>query len=562
MVIWTSPATWRRVALTAAALTVLAGPAWAETARGTVFEDGNGNGVRDAGEPGIADVAVSNGRDVVTTDADGTYRIRLAPREILFLSKPAGYAVPVNEDQIPQFYYIHDPQGTPEDLGLRYAGVDPTGPLPEAIDFPLTRQDEPDTFDVILFADTQPQTFKELEYIRDDVVAELVGTDAAFGVTVGDIMFDDMSMVPRYNEIIAQIGVPWYNVPGNHELNFLSPDDDYSLESYKRHYGPGTYSFAYGQAHFVVMDDVYYQGRGQGREEPHPREAGAYEGRLTERQLDWLRADLARVPDDKLIVLLMHIPLANSNFPDAAGVNVLNRRALFRVLRERSHVISFAGHMHVAEVLKFGREDGLSDDNPLHHHTLAAVSGSWWSGPVDVRGVPMSLQSDGVPNGYNILTIAGNEPTLRFQAAGRPADDQMRIVFDSHFHRTSANSLRDYAPGALLGSPIAVEQVFATDVIVNLFNGGPDSTLTFEIEGHAPVTMARTPMPDPLSQEMIARFKDDYKSWVTAYPVQHIWSARLPRDLAPGTHTVTVRAVDAYGVEHVGHRVLEVTASQ
>ena len=32
--------------------------------------------------------------------------------------------------------------------------------------------------------------------IRDDVIAELIGSDARFGMTMGDIVFDDMSMFP------------------------------------------------------------------------------------------------------------------------------------------------------------------------------------------------------------------------------------------------------------------------------------------------------------------------------------------------------------------------------
>ena len=47
----------------------------AETARGHVFEDTNGNGVRDAGEPGLAGVPVSNGCEVTLTDDGGAYAV-------------------------------------------------------------------------------------------------------------------------------------------------------------------------------------------------------------------------------------------------------------------------------------------------------------------------------------------------------------------------------------------------------------------------------------------------------------------------------------------------------
>ena len=71
----------------------------------------------------------------------------------------------------------------------------------------------------ILFADTQPRNQWEIDYIAHDVVEELIGTDAAFGVTLGDIMFDDLSLYPSLNRTIGLIGIPWYNVVGNHDIN-------------------------------------------------------------------------------------------------------------------------------------------------------------------------------------------------------------------------------------------------------------------------------------------------------------------------------------------------------
>ena len=58
----------------AAAIAVAAGPvmaAAANTISGVVYENRSGGTRRAAGDPGIAGVLVSNGRDVVKTDADG-----------------------------------------------------------------------------------------------------------------------------------------------------------------------------------------------------------------------------------------------------------------------------------------------------------------------------------------------------------------------------------------------------------------------------------------------------------------------------------------------------------
>ena len=182
-----------------------------ESASGKVFEDRNGDGFWQPGEPGVQGVRVSNGIAVVLTGEDGAYTLPVPEEAVIFITKPSGYATPVNAHQLPRFYYVHQPDGSPDNL--RYPGVDPTGPLPERIDFPLRRQEEPARFQAILFADTQPQTEEELDFIRDDVIAELIGTEARFGMTMGDILFDDLSLFPRYNALIGTLGIPGTTCP-------------------------------------------------------------------------------------------------------------------------------------------------------------------------------------------------------------------------------------------------------------------------------------------------------------------------------------------------------------
>ena len=79
-------------------------------------------------------------------------------------------------------------------LDLLYPGLAPTGPLPESVDFALIRSKEPRRFDAVLFTDPQPESNAEIDFIRDDVVAGLNGIEAAFGITAGDIMFDELSL--------------------------------------------------------------------------------------------------------------------------------------------------------------------------------------------------------------------------------------------------------------------------------------------------------------------------------------------------------------------------------
>lgn len=531
----------------------------AETARGTVYADANGNGARDAGERGLRGVAVSNGFDVVESDAEGRWSLPVRDGDVIFVVKPRDHRVPLDENQLPRFFYVHRPEGTPEALGLRYPGLAPTGPLPESIDFALIPELESDRFEVLLFADTQPQSHAELDYVRDDVLASLVGADVAFGMTLGDIFYDDLSLIPRYVQLIGKIGVPWYHVPGNHELNFLAPDDAHSLETFQRAFGPTTYSFDHANAHFVVLDDVVYEGTAADAGGGSERGNGSYHGGFTERQLTWLRRDLARVPADRLVVLTMHVPLRTHLDPDRADVNVLDRAPLFEILAPREHLIAFAGHTHVVEHHYFTQEDGWRGAEPLHQHILAVVSGSWWAGPPDERGIPAALQRDGVPNGYSILTVDGNRASVRYRAASSPAEDQMRIGFDHAFHQLGGALLESHRPGVLQSGPLLADELPSTEVYVNLFNGGERSEVWMRVGDVGPwVEMERTVRRDPFVVEWMARYESQMKGWIRPVPTQHLWTTPLPADLAPGAHVLQVRAKDEYGAEHAGTRIFEV----
>ncbi len=539
--------------LIGAFLGALSSAAWA--ASGVVYEDVNGNGVRDDGEPGIAAVRVSDGLNIVETDDDGGWSLDIEDEAVIFVVKPAGYATAMSPSQIPRFYYIHQPNGSPP--GLRYQGIDPTGPLPASIDFGLRRQAEPNAFEAILFADTQPQTEAEIDYIRDKVVAELIGTEARFGMTMGDIMYDDMSLFPRLIDIIGQIGIPWYNVPGNHELNFKAENDKYSLETFKRFFGPPYYSFEYGGAHFFVLDNIEYKGNGES-DPGDVRGSGGYIANLGKRQLRWLERELAYVPNDALVFLAMHSPL-ETYVADAPGVTTQDRRALFKLLEGRPNLYAVAGHTHTTEHLYFGKDDGFKGPGELHHHVLSTVSGSWWSGPFDEAGNPTTWQRDGTPNGYHILEVDGADAKVRFKGAGRDAGEQMRIMYDVHHHAIRPDGVRDFRHGELFDGRMSVTQVPAASVLVNLYDGGPKSEVYFSVGDGVERSMTRVERIDPMIQEMWVRHEDSKKSFVNAAVSSHLFEADLPDDLGPGVYTLSVRAIDEFGRTHHGHSILEIT---
>lgn len=138
-----------------------------------------------------------------------------------------------------------------------------------------------------------------------------------------------------------------------------------------------------------------------------------------------------------------------------------------RLISGRS-AVSFSGHTHTTEHHYFDLEGG----GQHHHHVLTAVSGSWWSGPFDYRGIACAVSRDGSPNGYHVLSIDGAKYETRFVAAKEPQGRRTRIMLDSVFHRTERELQRDFRMGQMLGSPIPVDALFATEVVVNVF--GPE----------------------------------------------------------------------------------------
>ncbi len=493
-----------------------------EFAVGVVFHDANGNGQLDEGEKRLPGVRVSNGREIVATDEEGRYRLPVDDDTALFVIKPRGWRTPLSKDQLPRFYYIHKPHGSPD---LKYAGVSPTGPLPESVDFPLYPQQEPDTFRAILFGDPQPRTQQEVDHITHDVIEELIGTDASFGVTLGDIVFDDLSLFESQARSIALLGIPWYNVIGNHDINYDARHDRHSDETFERVFGPSYYAFDYGPVHFLVLDDIEWL-----VEAPNGR--GRYRGGLGQEQMEFIRNDLAAVPEDQLVVLMMHIPL----------VDVHDRQELYRLIEQRRFCISIAGHTHHHEHRFITHADGWRGPEPHHHIINVTVCGSWWRGTPDERGIPHATMADGAPNGYSIITFDGTDYVLDFKAAGRPKDYQMQI----------------HAPEA-----VAADRAEPTEVLVNVFNGSEKSKVEMRVGGAgAWIPMEPRRVVDPAYRAAyerdVAVADNPWSDLPAPKASTHIWMGNLPGDLSAGAHLIEVRATDMHGRTHTGRRVIRI----
>ena len=486
-------------------------------ARGFVFEDDLKTGRYQVGRRGVAGVAVSNGREVVHTDATGYYALPIDGPCCIFISKPAGYDLPLDENGQPCYFYRYYPEGTPAGVNMHYERLEPTGPLPGLINFPLYRRKKKgDGFQALVFGDIQPERREEIGFFREMIGAELARREADFMIPLGDLTWDRLDFFPDVKEALGAVGHPFFPVAGNHDINFRPADARYTRDTFVRYFGPGYYSFNYGKVHFVVLDDIGYSGW-----EVAQDVKGETVGYLDERQLEWLANDLRGVPDDRLIFLCSHIPLYTNIAPEVDYRNVRNRAALFEVLRDRRHLFHVAAHTHWVEQVDL-RDGGWTGDAPFHSLIAGAACGAWWKGPKDERGHPVRLGMDGVPNGFFRFQFEGNRFRMEYCPTGHRECVQMSI--------------------RLAGDGLVTHELLA-----NIYRASPRAAVRCRINGSAPLPMGRTVKEDPYVEQYLDEHRDDYPDWVRARPVAHLWRAVLPAPLPPGEHLIEIAAREPGG---------------
>ncbi len=484
-----------RAALVAASLALSATGALATD--GSVFDDANGNGLRDPGEAGLARVGVSNGVDVVETGADGSYRIADRPGSRIFVIKPRNWAAPADAAGLPRFY----------------------APARASADFPLRRSDEPDDLRALVLADPQPSSPAEVGYLDRGLVGRIGRRpDLAFGVTLGDIVYDRPDLFGDVNAVLARIGVPWHNLPGNHDLALGTPDEAAAAAPFEAVYGPSTYAFHAGPALFVALDDV------------RPLGGPRYVGGLRGDQFEFLGNLLRDTPVSEWVVLMVHIPLFSPDPSGAETFRFADRSRLFGLLTGRSRVLILSGHTHYQRHVMHGRDEGWNGAEPLHEYNVAAASGGFWGGPAGPDGVPVSTMWDGTPPGYAVLGFRGGTVSLDYFPARLPADRQIRL----------------HAPEA-----VAPGQGFVS-FYANVFNGHDGWAVESRVDGRAWNPVRRVLGWDPsyaadfLAQDAVARPSRGPRLPDPAL-CYHLWRGMLPADLPAGSHVLGVRATDPGG---------------
>lgn len=343
------------------------------------------------GNKGVSKAAVTDGFTITLTDRAGNYSFTTHPdARFVYISIPSGFEFNTNNSLVTSYHRLGT--RTEYDFNLKK----------------LTKNDTKHQF--IIWADPQVKNKNDVAKMMSTSVPDvkqyvtgLPKDTLIHGIAVGDLVWDELIFFNDYNKAVSQMGIPFYQVIGNHDMDYNRGGDETSDQTFHDFFGPSYYSFNRGQAHYIVLDNVRYLGKDR-----------QYDGYISEQQLNWVKNDLQYIPKNNLLIISLHIPVHNS---------VKNKTDLYALLSEYKNVHIMSGHTH---------NNTNTEINGIYEHTHGTVCGAWWTGPVC---------EDGTPRGYGIYEVDGTDLKWHYKSTGLPSSHQISITLDklSHQKRLIAN---------------------------------------------------------------------------------------------------------------------------
>lgn len=267
---------------------------------------------------------------------------------------------------------------------------------------------------VALVGDPQVDDSTEMGYARRSVYRELRGRrDFDMCIFLGDLVNDNMSLLPESVGVVDSLPYQCFMVPGNHDRDVYRGQKSSmyrrrDLSTWREAVGYVDTSFVRGNVRFVLMNNVRHSDSGM----------TDYVGGFTDRQKHWLDSVLNRGVGETrgrkplrvcgtpaLTILATHIPFSQMK----------GRDSILALIPDISRLLFVSGHTHF-----------VSRDDSIPELIAGAACGSWWRGVRDSDGIPYALQSCGSPRGYFVADIHRDGTyDLSYKCIGRPASEQL-----------------------------------------------------------------------------------------------------------------------------------------
>ena len=477
---------------------------------------------------GVPGVLVSDGSEIVETDAQGVYQIKSDKRwKYVFVIIPSGYMVPL-QGMMPEFSAALDENASVETLERR--------------DFTLTRVNN-DNFTLFVLGDLhlakRNKDLNQFDGVMKDLL-ETVGKTSGpkYFLTLGDMTWDlywiqNSFCFPEYIEVAEKYlsGEYVFHTMGNHDNDPAGAGDFSKAFRYVRDIGPTFYSFNIGKIHFIVLDDVDFNDAAAG-------DRGSYRANLTAEQKHWLIKDLSFVPKGSKLVISSHIPVfyptSSLTFthhwngvdaPEEAGTpEFLNILADYDVQM-------LTAHSH--EVFNYRANDHFEE------HNMGAICATWWWSGKETPGV--HICQDGAPGGYGVFTFNGTTMSHYFKAPGWPASHQFRAYDMGKVKSVVVPSLGASKPGfqKYVDYMAAYDD---NDILINVWDFDPTWRVSVKEEGiELPIKQAWTLDPLHIVAMTAKRFQSaDEPNFITER-WHHFFVARASQRNSTVEITVTDR---------------------
>lgn len=466
---------------------------------------------------GVAGAVISDGEQVVVTDAAGAYTMHSSKQcGYVFLSIPSGYEV--EADGIIPRHFVSVTRGK----GLEQA------------DFHLKKVDN-SRYTLLVLNDIHLSNTAADEDIRQfwekfvpDYREMMQTTEGKlYGLTVGDMTTDSRWYrnnygLPEYLKEMERIpSIPLFHSMGNHDNDpkgKWTPEewDSVAVKTYRRVVGPSYYSFNLGKVHYVMLDNLVYLG---------PRKVGKktrwdFRVEIDAVQMDWLAKDLQYVDRATPLVICMHAPMWKSGKLEegdpiltSAFTDEQNARRLLSLVKKFKRVHILSGHTHVNRHYNYSKRI-------TEHNNIAVAASSW---KLDGEG-RRHLSKDGTPGGYAIYWVDGKQIEWSYKALGRPIDSCQFIVYDM-------NTVPEQYGG----------QVESNEVWINVYNYDPSWQIEVREQG------SRLPVERMRKRDPLYRLVADgvFGSTSAFKPAVTDHMFRVVADHADSTLEITVR--DSFG---------------
>ena len=404
---------------------------------------------------GIAGVVVSDGIEVVKTDAKGVYQLKSKKYHgYVFMSTPSGYE-PIVSGILPKFH----------------ATLKANAATAERVDFQLKKVDGQDNHRMLLLgdihlADRTNDKKQFADFVKDINATVSATAGKVYAITLGDMTWDLYWLDNHYSfkEYLTDAsgikGVTIYHTIGNHDHSMYYMGDFDTVKDYKENIGPTYYSFNIGKVHYVVLDDVECTNSTMNSGRTDNAYVRAYNGRVVADELTWLKKDLASVPNGTPLVVTMHIPLFNAK----GSATLKDASDLENVLKAYPEVHLVTAHTHTVY-----NADKLSNLH-LYEHNAGSICGTWWWSGYLTPGV--HIGQDGSPGGYTLMDVTGTDFKWQYKATGKGTDYQFRTYDRNEIHITKDKYAPKYT-GSEFDSSLWKSASSANEVYINVWNWDP-----------------------------------------------------------------------------------------